>query len=167
MSDMEFVFDINDIKNKTLEFETKFNALTTLTPGNKIGINLDDNLYAEYITQPYIMAIIRKITGQKRIDINCYLLAKFEDYENLLLYLINAFEYYSCSGNHDTYINFDAIFLSHKILCLGLVSGLANLKLVYHDYPPILDTCDKYSVKFNLFRGKNINITLPFNNSQT
>ena len=60
-------FDIIEIQNKTKEFETKFNALTTLDPGNKVGIDRNGNLYAEYFTQPYVMAVIRKVTQQKNL----------------------------------------------------------------------------------------------------
>ena len=39
----EIKFDIADMKAKTNEFEAKFGALTTLDPGNKVGIDNNDN----------------------------------------------------------------------------------------------------------------------------
>jgi len=152
-------FDMDDIKNRTKEFETKFAALTILDPGNKVGIDSNNNLYAEYFQQPLLIAVIRRITGQKREDINEYLNTNFLDYEFFLLFIINAFE--SCKLNNKS--SFDLILVSHKIICVGLVSGLISLKKAYPDYQPILDTCDKYIDKFNLFRGKSVNLTLPFN----
>ena len=156
----EINFDIVDIKTKTNEFEAKFGALTTLDPGNKVGIDNNDNLYAEYFTQPYVMAVIRKLTRQKREDINSYLNTNFEDYEQFLLFVINAYE----TGNNDHKGNMTNIITDHKILCVGLVSGLTNLRASYPDYEPIKTTCTKYIDKFNLFRGKSNNLTLPFNN---
>ena len=151
-------FDIEDIKVKTGEFETKFAALTTLDPGNKVGVDSNNNLYAEFFTQPFIMAVIRKITRQKREDINSYLVEAFNDYENFLLFVINAYE----SSDEDSRINMRNIITTHKMLCVGLVSGLTNLKLSYLDYEPIKTTCTKYIDKFNLFRGKSNNLVLPF-----
>ena len=153
-------FDIADIKIKTNEFEAKFGALTTLDPGNKVGIDNNNNLYAEFFMNPYIMAVIRKVTRQKREDINAYLIANFEDYEQLLLFIINAYE----TGNSDHKGNMSSIITSHKMLCVGLVSGLTNLRASYPDYEPIKTTCTKYIDKFNLFRVKSNNLALPFNN---
>lgn len=157
------IFDINDINIKTNEFDVKFKALTNLSPGNKIGIDKNNNLYAEYIQQPYIMAIVRKITGQKRQEINTYLNVNLQGYELLLLYLINAYE--NDTIQDESSIKFNSIFLTHKILCIGIVNGLTNLKLAYPDYKDILDTCDTYIVKLNLFRTKSNNMELPFINN--
>ncbi len=151
-------FDIDDIKAKTGEFERKFTALTMLSSGNKVGIDSDDNLYAEYFTQPYLMAIIRKLTRQKREDINTYLEKNLDEYEQFLLFVINAYE----NKGKDNKQVFSVIITTHKMLCVGLVSGLTNLKASYPDYQPIIDTCTKYIEKFNLFRAKSNNLTLPF-----
>ena len=151
-------FDIDDIKSKTSEFERKFTALTMLGVGNKVGIDSDDNLYAEYFTQPYLMAVIRKITRQKREDINAYLNKHFDEYEKFLLFVINAYE----SNNKKNREAFSNVITIHKMLCVGLVSGLTNLRASYPDYEPMIETCTKYIDKFNLFRGKSNNITLPF-----
>jgi hypothetical protein len=86
-------FDMDDIKNRTKEFEAKFAALTILDPGNKVGIDSNNNLYAEYFQQPLLIAVIRRITGQKREDINKYLNANFLDYEFFLLFIINGIHY--------------------------------------------------------------------------
>ena len=153
-------FDIEDIKIKTSEFETKFNALTTLDPGNKVGIDSNNNLYAEFFTQPFIMAVIRKITRQKREDINDFLVEAFDEYETFLIFVINAYE----SSDEDGKGNMRNIITTHKMLCIGIVSGLTNLRVSYPDYEPIKSTCTKYIDKFNLFRGKSNNLTLPFNN---
>ncbi len=153
-------FDITEIKTKTNEFEAKFGALTRLDPGNKVGIDGNDNLYAEYFTQPYVMAVIRKITRQKREDINSYLVANFEDYEQFLIFVANAYE----TADEDCKANMSGIITDHKMLCVGLVSGLTNLRASYPDYEPIKETCTKYIDKFNLFRGKSNNLTLPFVN---
>ena len=153
-------FDIEDIKVKTSEFETKFNALTSLDPGNKVGIDTNNNLYAEYFTQPFVMAIIRKITRQKREDINNFLIEAFNEYETFLIFVINAYE----SSDEEGKKNMNNIITTHKMLCVGLVTGLTNLRVSYPDYEPIKSTCTKYIDKFNLFRGKSNNLTLPFNN---
>ena len=151
-------FDMEDIKLKTSEFEIKFAALTTLDPGNKVGIDSNNNLYAEFFTHPLVMAVIRKITRQKREDINNFLVVAFDEYETFLLFVINAYESSDecCRGNMKN------IMTTHKMLCVGLVSGLTNLKSSYPDYEPIKATCEKYIDKFNLFRGKSNNLTLPF-----
>ena len=153
-------FDIEDIKVKTSEFETKFNALTSLDPGNKVGVDTNNNLYAEYFTQPFVMAIIRKITRQKREDINNYLIEAFNEYEIFLVFVINAYE----SSDEEGKKNMNNIITTHKMLCVGLVTGLTNLRVSYPDYEPIKSTCTKYIDKFNLFRGKSNNLTLPFSN---
>lgn len=158
-SESNINFDIAEIKTKTQDFETKFYALTTLDPGNKVGIDRNDNLYAEFFTQPYIMAVVRKITQQKREDINAYLIANFEEYEQFLLFIINAYE----SSDDESKGNISNIMIDHKMLCVGLVSGLTNLRASYPDYEPLRATCTTYIDKFNLFRGKSNNITLPFN----
>jgi len=149
-------FDIEDIKEQTAMFEYKFAALTTLQPGNKVGISINNNLYAEYFTNPYIMAALRKVTRQRRGDINDFLVSEFMDYKNLLLFVINAFE------NDRDNRQLKHIITTHKMLCVGLVIGLTNLKVAYPDYKPILDTCDKHIEEFNLFRSKKLESMLPF-----
>ena len=149
-------FDIDDIKEQTAVFENKFSALTTLQPGNKVGISFNNNLYAEIFTQPYVMAAIRKVMGQRRVDVNNFLISEFMDYNNLLLFVINAFE------NDRENRQLKDIIVSHKMLCIGLVIGLTNLKVAYPDYQPILNTCDKYIGEFNLFKSKKLEIILPF-----
>ena len=42
----EIKFDIADMKAKTNEFEAKFGALTTLDPGNKVGIDNKNEILA-------------------------------------------------------------------------------------------------------------------------
>ena len=154
----ELCFDINDISEKTTEFENKFLALTMIGTNNKVGVDSNGNLYAEYFTQPYIMAVIRKITGQKREDINEYLNTNFNEYESFLLFVINAYE----SSEHLDKQKLNNIINTHKIICVGLVSGLTNLKTSYPDYLPILETCNTYIDKFNLFRTKSNNLIVPF-----
>lgn len=141
-------FDVDEIDRKTDEFEEKFAALTMLDPGNKVGVDSRGNLYAEYFRQPQVMAVVRRLTGQKREDINAYLVAGFEDYEQFLLFVANA------RGSMADQDKFQGIVTQHKGLCLGLVSGLTNLKTSYPDYQPILDTCDRFIDRFNLFRGR-------------
>ena len=141
-------FDVDEIDRKTKEFEDRFAALTMLDPGNKVGVDSRGNLYAEFFRQPQMMAIIRRLTGQRREDINNYMLTNFGDYEQFLLFVANARE---SMGDLD---RFQGIIMRHKMLCLGMVSGLTNLKTSYPDYQPIIETCDKFIDKFNIFRGR-------------
>lgn len=151
-------FDTKDIETKTAEFETRFKALANLSSGNKVGIDDEGNLYAEFFTNPYVMAVIRKITGQKRENINAFLIQHLGDYEEFLLFVINAYE----TGDQAQKGNMTSTITTHKMLCLGLVTGLKNLKNSYPDYEPINETCTKYMDKFNLFKGKSNSLTLPF-----
>ena len=137
--------DISNVYIESNNFINKFNALTVIEIGNKVGISDDNTLYVEYFKNGKIQAWYRSFTGQSRIRVNNYLKVQFKNYVDFLVYLLHI---NSKNKKNDT---IRSIIIKHNLFVKKIIIGLSNLKVSYPDYREILDTCDNYIGEFNKF----------------